>query len=246
MQNKIVKWIMDGITWLMDKLDALFNALMEKIGLNALIDRIIQSIPGMQELVNALNQLNAKIIEMLDKLNEIRAEIRRIRQKLDDILSVIENIIQLLKGLLAYKALIELQIPEFVSLTKDLKPEVSVNDFLKMQDELLNKMEQNDEFSQELAMLNNDLDEIDFVLNTIDEDSTEEQISRAVLQLKDLVPDENYSYQLQDGETDMSKLINEAIRDEVATLNNFLKHNPDISEEDKEELAEAVSYITEE
>ncbi len=246
MQNRVVKWIMDGLTWLMDKLDALFNAIMEKLGLNALIDRIIQSIPGVQQLLNALNELTAKIQEMLNKLNEIKAEIKRIRKKLDDILSVIDNIINLLKGLLAFKALIELQIPEFVQLTKGLVPEISVNDFLKKQNELLDAMEKNDEFSQELALLNLELDSMDTVLDTISDDASEKQVNEAIIQLKELMPDENFSYQLLDGEANMSKLINEAIKEEAIVLESLLKHNPDITMEDKEELAEAVSFIKEE
>lgn len=246
MQNRIVRWILDGLSYLMDKLDALFNALLDRLGLNALIDRIIQSIPGVQQLLNALNQLTAKIGELLRKLDEIKVEIRKIRQKLDEILSVVDNIISLLKGLLAYKALIELQIPEFILLTRDLPPEISVKDFLKLQEELLDAMEATDEFSQELTQLTNELDSLDAVVDIISDDVTEDEVGKAVAQLQELMPKENFSYALQGEEVDMSKLINEAIRKEAIILESLLKCNPDISLEDKKELAEGVSFIKDE
>jgi len=243
MQNRIVKWILDGFSYLMDKLDALFNALLDRLGLNALIDRLVQSIPGVQQLLNALNQLSAKLSELLGKLDEIKAEIRKVRQKLDEILSIVDNIINLLKGLLAYKALIELQIPEFIQLTRDLTPEITVKDFLKRQEELLDAMEVNNEFSQELVQLNNEMKSLDAMVDNIPDDATEEEVGGVVAQLQELMPEENFSYALQEKEIDMSKLINEAIREEALVLESLLQSNPEVSLVDKKELAESISFL---
>lgn len=245
MQNRIVRWILDGFTYLMSKLDELFNAILNRLGLNALIDRIIQRIPGIRQLLDALDQLTDKITELFRKVEEIKAEITKMRKKMDEILSAIDTIIKLLKGLLAYKALIELQIPEFIELTKGLRPEISVNDFLKLQENVLNNMEKDDEFSQELAQINTQLNSVEAIFDNLSEDATEEDYNLAVAALQEIVPEDNFSYALQEGETDMSTLINNALKEEITNLEGILMQNPDITKEDKEELAEAISFVRE-
>lgn len=114
MQNPIIRAILNGLAWLMDKADRLINAILDGLGITALIDRLLQRLTGLGEIVRALQQLGAKIRELAAKLADIRAKLDAIADTLKRIEDVLDDLISILQGIqLPTKYLLEVALPEY-------------------------------------------------------------------------------------------------------------------------------------
>jgi DNA repair exonuclease SbcCD ATPase subunit len=119
MQNPIIKAILNGVAWLMDQADRLINALLDRLGITALLDRLLQRLTGLGGILQALQLLSAKLGELAAKLTEIRAQLDAIADLLKEIESVLDDLINILQTIqLPTKYLLEAALPEYAYLVR--------------------------------------------------------------------------------------------------------------------------------
>lgn len=99
MQNPIIKAILNGFAWLMAQADRLINALLDALGITALLDRLLRRLTGLGGIVQAIRSLVAKLQELTAKLAEIRAQLKAIADLLRQIEDVLDDLINILQAI---------------------------------------------------------------------------------------------------------------------------------------------------
>lgn len=117
LQNPIVRAVLDGITFFLSAVEALFDAVLEASGINRALDAILRRVAAVQGIITALEDYRRRLRELIEQLNAIRAQLNAILAILDEIIAVVDEIIAALQGIqLPVKTLIEASLTDYSDL----------------------------------------------------------------------------------------------------------------------------------
>lgn len=174
-QNRLVRLIIDGLTSLLDQLDVLFDALLNRIGLRALLDRLLRQIPGVEQIQAAIEQLLTRLVEVRAKVDEIRRKLTEIQDALDQLENALDQLIAFLQSFLFFKTIVEVSMPRIAlwprSDDKFERPQ-ELPGSLRLDDESASA---DDALAAALEEMNAGLDGIDSVLGMLAADTPNDQ-----------------------------------------------------------------------
>ncbi len=195
MQNRIIKAILDGLSWLMKQADRLINALLDTLGINALLDRVLKRLTGLDGLIQALERLKSKLLEMQRKLNEIRANLETIVDTLRKIEGVLDDLITILQAIqLPAKFILEVAIPEFAGvILGDAGKTTS-----EPEDHDPDGIPDDEAFGRELEELDQGVDHVESLLGRLEDESQLELPPDVHEALATALPDEQAENEISD------------------------------------------------